>query len=129
MLLKLLGANLATMTLLSQPPVSVHAFASKKIPDHLMKRFPLVDPTKKYVPTHGIHPNQFEKPVYDPHVRKTEREVPREPENTIHSTDMHEDDHKMHAAFYEEAKHQHGVSIRKRNRMDREEKERLIRKN
>ena len=94
-----------------------------------MKRFPLIDPTIKYVPTHGYHPNQFEQPVIDPHKRKTEKEVPREPENTIHVEDMHEDDHKAHEQHYGTANHAHQVSIRKRNRMDKEEKERLTKKN
>lgn len=104
-------------------------FVQKKIPDHLTKRFPLVDPTKKYVPTHGYHPNQFDPPVYDPHKRKTESEVPREPANTIDMEDMHDDDHKKHKEHYASARDAHKVSIRKRDRLDREEKARLIKKN
>jgi hypothetical protein len=67
--------------------------------------------------------------VYDPHVKKTEDDVPREPHNTIDMEDMHEDDHTGHKVHYKSAKIHHGVSIRKRDRMDREEMARLTKKN
>lgn len=104
-------------------------FATKKIPDHLMKRFPLVDPNRKHVPKHNIQPHQFVPPVMDPHKRKTEKEVPREPEHTIHTEDMHPDDHVEHEKHYGVAKTAHLTSIRKRDRMDREERQRERRKN
>ena len=81
------------------------------------------------MPTHGYHPDQFEKPVIDPHKRKTDDEVPREPVHTIDHEDMHEDDHKAHKEHYNTARQAHHVSIRKRDRMDREEKDRLVKKN
>jgi len=62
-------------------------------------------------------------------MRKTEKDVPREPENTIHVEEMHEDDHKAHKEHYDTANQAHHVSIRKRDRMDKEEKERLTKKN
>lgn len=104
-------------------------FARKVIPDHLMKRFPLVDPTKKHVPQHNIQPHEFVPPVIDPHKRKTEVDVPREPEHTIHSEDMHPDDHALHEQHHAAAREAHHASIRKRDRMDREERERELKKN
>lgn len=99
-------------------------FATKIIPDHIHKKFPMMDPNYVHVPKHDIKVEDYDPPLRDPHKKKSWVEVPREPAHTIHEEDMHPDDHKQHEVHYDAAYTAHHQSIKKRERMDREERER-----
>jgi len=84
-----------------------------------------MDPTKyQFKSEHNLQPHHFVPPIINPHKRKTHEDVPREDPNTIHEEKMHPDDHEQHEEYHERARTAHYTSIRKRERMDREEKER-----
>lgn len=118
------GLLLALFALTSQDNLKfVRGFAQKKIPDHIAKI--VVDPTKvKYVPDHGLTEEHVKPIPKDPHDKKDHTQVPRlsddhilEDEDGIHEEEMKEyftDDHK------EDAHAAHMMSLRKRDRMEKE---------
>ena len=79
----------------------------KYIPDDVAHHYNAIDPKVKWLPDHGLSPEDFKPVKRDVTRTKSHEEIKRIPESKIHMEFIPEDEHIIRAHHIDSAEHEH----------------------
>lgn len=88
----------------------VHTYVKKEIPEHLRKKYGLIDPTKQRHTPPDIDLSMHKPKPKDPSRKKTHDEIPRVPDKDIHEEDIPHTEHNHHELHVNDAMREHEIA-------------------